>query len=392
MNSPTPASAQTTSHLHKTCATHLLPSSTTTSQTSMTASTARPPPITDSSDSPPTFNYDPLLVWANVNEDETIKAMGTIHSGSLSDPCLHHIFNKASATIAPHLCKDINISFETAIYPESWKHAEIKPLLTKPMVDPRDLKNFRPVSLLPFPANVIEKIVNRQLTHCLEENNILDPSQSGFRSNHSTETSLIAATTDIRARLDNGETAALILLDLSAAFDTVCHHILRTRLHNAGIWDKALEWTTSFLSGRTQSVHLPPFRFEASKIICDVPQGLSLSTALFNVYMSPLAHVARQHNLNIISYANDTQLILSLTKDPLTAKSNLHERKNAVAKWMRNSKLKLNSDKMEVLILGANPSAWDDSWWPTALGAAPKPTNHARNLGIILDSTLSMTK
>ncbi|KAJ1108301.1 hypothetical protein NDU88_005677, partial [Pleurodeles waltl] len=55
---------------------------------------------------------------------------------------------------------------------------------------------------------------------------------SGFRKNHSTETALIAATNDIRSRLDKGEAVALILLDLSAAFDHVCHHTLRTRRWN----------------------------------------------------------------------------------------------------------------------------------------------------------------
>ncbi|KAJ1167686.1 hypothetical protein NDU88_008075 [Pleurodeles waltl] len=59
---------------------------------------------------------------------------------------------------------------------------------------------------------------------------------------------------------------------------------------------------------------------------------------------------------------------------------------------MRNSRLKLNSDKTEVLILGRSPSAWDDSWWPTALGPPPTPANHARNLGFILDSALTMSK
>ncbi|KAJ1118565.1 hypothetical protein NDU88_006756, partial [Pleurodeles waltl] len=75
--------------------------------------------------------------------------------------------------------------------------------------------NFRPISLLPFPAKVIEKAVNKQLTNFLEDNNLLDPSQSGFRANHSTETALIAVTDDIRTLMDNGETTALILLDLS---------------------------------------------------------------------------------------------------------------------------------------------------------------------------------
>ncbi|KAJ1164004.1 hypothetical protein NDU88_004451 [Pleurodeles waltl] len=108
--------------------------------------------------------------------------------------------------------------------------------------------------------------------------------------------------------------------------------------------------------------------------------------------MAPLAQLARQHNLSILSYADDTQLILSLTKDPYTTKANLHEGLKSIAEWMRNSRLKLNSDKTEVLILGRSPSAWDDTWWPTALGPPPTPANHARNLGFILDSTLTMSK
>ncbi|KAJ1196520.1 hypothetical protein NDU88_000390 [Pleurodeles waltl] len=261
--------------------------------------------------------------------------MNSIHSGSPSDPCPHHVYNKTDSTIAPQLRKVINLSFETATFPESWKHAEIHALLKKPKADPNDLKNFRTISLLPFMAKVTEKIVNAQLTQHLEDNSILDPSQSGFRRNHSTETALLAAKDDIRQQMDNGETSALILLDLSAAFDTVCHRTLLTRLHEAGIQEKALNWISSFLSGRTQRVRLPPFLSKATNHICGVPQGSPLSLTLFNVYMAPLAQLARQHNLNILSYADDTQLILSLTKDPHTAKANLHEGMKSIAEWTK---------------------------------------------------------
>ncbi|KAJ1085082.1 hypothetical protein NDU88_005215 [Pleurodeles waltl] len=151
--------------------------------------------------------------------------MSSIHSGSPSDPCPHHVFNGTSSIIAPQLRMIINCSFETATFPESWKHAEVNALLKKPKADPRDLKNYRPISLLPFPAKVIEKIVNGQLTRFLEDNNRLDTSQSGFSSKNSTETAFIAATNDIRTMLDRGDTTALILLDLSAAFNTICHHL-----------------------------------------------------------------------------------------------------------------------------------------------------------------------
>ncbi|KAJ1116180.1 hypothetical protein NDU88_004398 [Pleurodeles waltl] len=333
-----------------------------------------------------------ILAWNPTTTEETTRVMNSIHSGSPSDPCPHHIYNKADNIIAPHLRDVINASLTTATFPESWKHAELNALLKKPTADPTELKNFRPISLLPFPAKVIEKIVNAQLTAALESSDSLDSTQFGFRANHSTETALIAATNDIRALTDKGETVALILLDLSAAFDTVCHRTLIDRLGSAGIRGKALEWVISFLSGRTQRVRLPPFRSAATEIICGVPQGSSLSPTLFNVYMTPLANIARKHGLDIISYADDTQLILSLTNNPTSARTRLHDGMKEVATWMTDSRLKLNTDKTEVLILGPTPSAWDDSWWPPALGSTPQPTNHARNLGFILDSSLSMTR
>ncbi|KAJ1199045.1 hypothetical protein NDU88_002883 [Pleurodeles waltl] len=124
--------------------------------------------------------------------------MNTIHSGSSPDPCQHRILNKASSIIAPQLRKNINSSFESITFPKSWKHAEINALLKQPKADPKDLENFRPISLLPFPAKVIEKAVNRQLTRFFKENCTLDPFQSRFRSNHSNETALIAATDYIK--------------------------------------------------------------------------------------------------------------------------------------------------------------------------------------------------
>ncbi|KAJ1206659.1 hypothetical protein NDU88_002061 [Pleurodeles waltl] len=258
--------------------------------------------------------------------------MNTIHSGSPYDPCTHHILNKASSIIAPQLRKIISSSFESATFSESWKHAEINAPLKKSKTDRKDLKNFRPIALLPFPSKFIEKAVNRQLTRFLKENCTLDPSQSGFRSNHSTEIALITATDYIRTIPDKDETSALIFLDLLAAFDTICHHTLRSRLSNAGIHDRALDWVTSFLTGRTQIVCLPPFRSEATKIICAVPQGSFLSPTLSNIYMALLANITGSHNLNIISYADDTQLILSLTKD--SAKTNLQEEMKDIVEWM----------------------------------------------------------
>ncbi|XP_069092609.1 vomeronasal type-2 receptor 26-like [Pleurodeles waltl] len=80
------------------------------------------------------------------------------------------------------------------------------------------------------------------------------------------------------------------------------------------------------------------------------------------------------------------------TMNPLERIMEHELKKKAIANWMESSRLKLNSDKAESLILGSNLSAWDDSWWPATLATAPTPTNLAHNLGFILDSSLTMTQ
>ena len=103
------------------------------------------------------------------------------------------------------------------------------------------LNNYRPISNLPFLGKILEKVVLKQLDVFLHENNVHDKFQSGFRKGHSTETALIKVVNDLRVNMDHKNISILILLDLSAAFDTVDHNILLDRLNNwIGLSAKAL--------------------------------------------------------------------------------------------------------------------------------------------------------
>ena len=119
----------------------------------------------------------------------------------------------------------VNYSLDSGIFPTVSTSALVRPLLKKPTVDPQVLRNYRPVANLAFLSKVLEKVIAAQLTSHTKAHDLYENYQSAYRCHHSTETALIKVHNDLRA-LDNGCGVFLVLLDLSAAFDTLDHDIL----------------------------------------------------------------------------------------------------------------------------------------------------------------------
>lgn len=109
----------------------------------------------------------------------------------------------------------------TGHFPNTLNAARANPLIKGSTLDPSDVRNYRPVSLLPFLSRSLEPAVFTQLSAYLHQNNLIDPHQSGFKAGHSTETALPAVTEKLHSL-----SSVVILLNLSAAFDTVNHQIL----------------------------------------------------------------------------------------------------------------------------------------------------------------------
>ena len=129
-------------------------------------------------------------------------------------------------TLSPFITKVVNLSLQSGYVPPALKVAVIRPLLKKPTLDPEVLANYRPISNLAFLSEVLEKVVASQLQDHLKHNNLFEQFQSGFCSTHSTETALLRVTNNLLTTADAGSPSLLILLDLTAAFDTVDHTIL----------------------------------------------------------------------------------------------------------------------------------------------------------------------
>ncbi len=162
-------------------------------------------------------------------------------------------------------------------------------------------------------------------TSCLQpglivssQNNKLDAKQSGFRSGHSTETALLSVTEALRIAKVDSKSSVLILLDLSAAFDTVNHQILLSTLSSLDITGIPLRWFESHLTGRSFRVAWGGEVSKAHKLFTGVPQGSVLGPLLFSTYTTSLAPIIQAHGFSYHFYADHTQLYLSFRPDDPT--------------------------------------------------------------------------
>ena len=127
--------------------------------------------------------------------------------------------------LLPVITKIINYSLEHGVFPSAWKNALVFPLLKKDGLGPI-FKNYRPVSNLQFISKLAESAVAKQLQHHISTNNLFHMLQSSYRKFHSTESALLKVKNDILLIMNGQQVTLLVLLDLSAAFDTIDHGIL----------------------------------------------------------------------------------------------------------------------------------------------------------------------
>lgn len=213
-------------------------------------------------------------------------------SSSPTDIVPTSLFLKTFDVLGPWVVKLINLSFKSGLVPSFFKHAVVNPFLKKPNLDPSEPKNYRPISKLPFVSKVLEKIVAGQLTHFMEQQNLFDSFQSGFRKLHSPKTALVKVTNDVLMAADSRCYTVLVLLDLTSAFDTVDHSIFISRLKNEmGFSGSVLKWFSSYIHGRTFNVSINSVMSDVSALTCGVAQGSVLGPILFLLYILPLGRI-----------------------------------------------------------------------------------------------------
>ena len=142
------------------------------------------------------------------------------------DPELSHFLPHCIDSIAPIITRIVNLSLSSDVFSKHFKSALVKPIIKKFNLNPNDLKNYHPISNISFLSKVIERVIAARLSSQLSSHNLMSKLQSAYLKFHSFEITLLYVQNNILASLDAGHCTALLLLDLSAAFDTIDHRIL----------------------------------------------------------------------------------------------------------------------------------------------------------------------
>ena len=272
------------------------------------------------------------------------------------DPIPSKLLIECLDSILPYLTDLIKISLASGIFPQCFKSAIVTPILKKRCLDPDDLNSYRPVSILCFIANVLEKLVLSQVSSYLNSNNVYNTCQSAYRPGHSTETAFLKVVDDLFLSLNKGNISVLALLDFSSAFDTVDHTILVHRLHtDLGFTDAVLQWFSSYLSDRTHYVSLSNHCSAFATVHSGVPQGSVLGPILFTIYIEPLTTIIDSYSIIHHSFADDLQLQMSAPTDGISEL--LHSRQSCMSDfkaWATANMPNLNANKKEHMLVTSN--------------------------------------
>ena len=327
------------------------------------------------------FNTDLEEVIALCKEINIMKSSGIDELSSRS--C-----KDAFMVLGQQLVHMFNCSLNLGKFPAKWKIAKIIPLFKGG--DRESVNNYRPVSLLPLPGKLLEKIVHKRIVSFWDENNFLSANQGGFRKDHSTISSIADLTDDLFHNINEGLTTVAAFVDLRKAFDTVNTNILANKLQNAGIRGTVLAWCINYLSGRQQCTWANGRKSSMLPVLCGVQQGSVLGPLFFLVYVNDMQQAVGKCGIKL--YADDTVLYQSRVNGT-KASGKLQESVNKFVNWCDANALTINAAKTKLMVFASRSKVKRCKNIAVKIGTDKlKLVPYFNYLGITLDSTLNFSK
>ena len=340
-------------------------------------------------------NYDPLdplttfeeLMMLNLTTaeevTEIVKNLNNVGAGY--DNINSRLFKSTYEHILDFLLHLFNVCLSSGVFPKALKKAVIRPIFKGG--DPKQVTNYRPISLLPFISKILEKLICIRLETHLTQNSIIDPNQFAFQKNRSTYMPLLLFQQAITKAFENADLAVGIFLDLKKAFDTVDPDILLKKLHKYGIRNKSLDIITSYLTDRKQSVKVNDAVSSYRNIHLGVPQGSLLGPILFILYINDLPKI--NPNITCLLYADDAAIVIK-EKNVKELQDKVNEVMPLLSNWFSANQLSLNVSK--TFTQHYSMTSVDLQIKVSINGSDLKEKEEIKYLGVTIDKSLKFSK